>query len=403
MTQRLYYDDPYTTEFTARVVETLSVAGQPAVILDRTYFYPTGGGQPADRGSIDGVDVLDVAPREEDAAVLHVLAAPPDSVEVQCRIDWPRRFDHMQHHTGQHILTQAFVQVAEAHTVSFHLSEDSVTIDLDKPPMPPEVVAKVEDLANRVICEDRPVTQRLVDPSDTEGVRMRRMPGHLLTDGLRVIEVEGFDQTACGGTHVARTGEIGLIKIVRLDRHADGTRVEFRCGGRALHDYREKNDILLGLAAQLTCGYWEIGGAIDRLRADLKETQRMLRANTARLIEAEAAHLLASAEVRDGVRVISAAFEDRDVADVRALASRLVETPGTLVLFGLAGEKSQLILARSADLPHNMNQPLQAALPHLGDARGGGRPDFTQGGGVPAGLDAVRAALDAAAKALAGE
>ncbi len=400
MIERLYYDDAYLTEFSARIVQRLTVGGRPAVVLDRTAFYPTGGGQPHDTGVIGGAAVLDVFTREEDAAVVHVLAEEVGEDVVTCRLDWARRFDHMQHHTGQHILTRAFEQVAAAHTVGFHLSDESVTIDLDAPAIPPTLAEQAEDLANRIVWEDRPVVVRLVPRDEAAGVRVRLMPDHLLTPGLRVVDIAGFDQTACGGTHVARTGEIGIIKVLRLEKRGAETRVEFCCGGRALRDYREKHLILSQLAADLTCSHREVGEALARLRADVKAAQRALKAATAQLITYQAEHLLAQAVVAGKARIIKAAFEGREVGEVRALASRLIEAPGVVALLGIAGEKAQVILARSADLPYDLNTVLQQALAMLGEARGGGRPDFVQGGGVPASLEQVTAALDTAERVL---
>ena len=401
MTERLYYNDPHTLEFTARIRERTTHDGQPAVVLDQTYFYPEGGGQPADTGTLGGVEVRDVQPREESHDVLHVLAGePPAADTVTCAIDAPRRLDHMQHHTGQHILTQAFVEIAGAKTVSFHLGAESVTIDLDRADLPPDAIAAAEDLANRIVFEDRPVRAEVVSVEETDGVRIRSIPDNLHTGGLRVISVEGYDSTACGGTHVTRTGQIGLIKVIRVENHRGGSRVEFRCGQRALRDYREKNAILTGLAADLTVGYWEVGEAVERLRDALQESSRSLRAAHKDLLEFEAAKLLASAPSQDGVRLVQAAYDDRDAGWVRALASRLAAEPGTVALLGAAGEKAQVILARSGDLPYNLNPPLKAGLAALGDARGGGRPDFCQGGGVPATREQLQTALQAAADSL---
>src|SRR5829696_1341544 len=159
---RLYYDDAYTRDFTARIVERIEVDSHPAVILDQTYFYPTSGGQPNDTGLIGGVAVLDVMARKEDGAVVHVLAGEVEGETVACALDWVRRFDHMQHHTGQHILSQAFVQVARASTVGFHLSTDSITIDLDQTNVSDDAVTAVETLANDVVWANRPVTARII-------------------------------------------------------------------------------------------------------------------------------------------------------------------------------------------------------------------------------------------------
>jgi alanyl-tRNA synthetase len=401
MTQRLYYNDSYMAAFSARIVERTTHDAHPTVALDRTAFYPEGGGQPADRGDIGGVNVVDVQTRDADGAVLHVLAGdPPEGDAVDCHIDWPRRFDFMQQHTGQHVLTEAFVRAADAHTIGFHLSEDTVTIDLDRADLPPAVVTEAEALANRVIFEDRPVVTRLIDPADTEGVRMRAWPDELHTDGLRIVEVADFDTTACGGTHVARSGAIGLIKVLKVENHRDGSRVTFCCGGRALRDYAEKHAILSNLATELTVGYWEVGEAVDRLRDDLKGAGRALRSARGQLVELEADRLLASAPAHDGERIVSAAFTGLDGGEIRALAARLVESDGVVALLGAAGEKAQVICARSADLPYDMNAALRAVFDALGGGRGGGPPHFVQGGGVSAGTDALEEALRAGERAL---
>lgn len=399
---RLYYADSYTTAFTARVIERLTHNGQPAVVLDRTYFYPTGGGQPADAGSIGGAAVLDVFARPQDAAVVHVLTAPLAADEAVCQVDWPRRFDHMQHHTGQHILTQAFAQAAGAATVGFHLGPDSVTIDLDTPRLTDADTARAEDLANQIVWENRPVTARLVDLDSAEGVRMRRLPGQLDTDGLRVIEVEGFDRTACGGTHVARTGEIGLIKVLRLTRRGDKLRVEFRCGGRALRDYRDKNAIANRLTAALTCSQAEVGDAVERLQAELKRALSDLRASAAQNLAFEAAGLLSAASTRAGVRLVRAAFENRSGGDLRLLAGQLVAAPGVIALLAAGGAQTQMVFARSADLPHDMRAALNAAFAALGQGRGGGQPALAQGGSAVANTAQLKVALDAAERSLFG-
>jgi len=395
MTERLYYDDAYTNSFEARVVGHVDIDNRPAVMLDRTYFYPTGGGQPCDQGNIDGVAVVDVLTRPEDHAVLHVLDGKVTGDVVACQIDWARRLDHMQHHTGQHILTRAFIEIAGANTVGFHLSPDSVTIDLDVPQISPDMLAQVEDLTNQIIYENRRVSVRIVDADEFARLdaRMRKMPDHLETDGLRVIEIEGLDATACGGTHVAHTGEIGIIKVLKLERNGQETRVEFRCGQRALHDYRLKNAIANQLAAELTVGTWEIDQAVARLKADLKETRSAYKAAQNQLLEYEVDGLLATAAIHGEVRVIRAVFDNRDVAELRALAGQLADIQATVILLGTAGEKAQLIMARSQDLPYDMGEALKRALAVLGTERGGGRPEFAQGGGVPATVEEIETAL----------
>jgi alanyl-tRNA synthetase len=399
MTHRRYYEDSHTTQFEAEIVEYTTLAGHPTLVLDQTYFYPTGGGQPNDLGTINGVEVLDVQTREGDHAVVHLMAGPVETTGASCQIDWARRFDHMQQHTGQHILTQAFVTVAEAQTVAFHLGSESVTIDLDRADLSDTALMDAETLSNQIITQDRPVTATLIDPAQAEGIRMRRMPGELLTDGLRVVEVEGFDRTACGGTHVRRTGEIGLLKVVKTERRGDKTRVEFRCGGRALFDYHAKHVIISALAARFTRGYWEIEDAVEALQREQKETSRALRAARETLIGYDAERLLAGIE---SPGLIVAAFEERDAGELRTLASLLVERKGVVALLASAGKRVNVIAARHSEGTADMKAVLQTILGRLEEGRGGGRPDFAQGGAGPAELEAVQQALDAAASLLGG-
>lgn len=401
-TQRLYYDDSRTTDFTATIIDHLTLDGRPAVILDRTYFYPTGGGQPHDTGQIGGVEVVEVTSRKDDGAVIHFLSAEPPQGQVGCRIDRSRRFDLMQHHTGQHILTRSFEQIAHAHTTSFHLSADSVTIDLDQSDLSPELIDQVEDLANQIVYENRPVTARIVDPNQIDDVRIRKMPDVLTTDGLRVVEIEDFDRTACGGTHVRRTGEIGLIKIMGLPKRGEQTRVEFRCGWRALREFRARQQVIGQLAADLTVGYWELPQAIARLNDDLRSARQALRTATDRLLKVEASDLLQTARMVGDVRLITYACEGRDPSELRALANHLIAAPEVIALLGVAGANAHLIAARHPTAPGDMSALLKHALSSLGTDRGGGRPDFAQGGGVSADIAEIQSALDAAATLLSG-
>ncbi|GAB4575938.1 MAG: DHHA1 domain-containing protein [Anaerolineae bacterium] len=398
MTERLYYTDAYSTTFEARVVARASLAGSPAVILDRTLFYPTSGGQPHDTGTLNGVPVVDVMVREADGAVLHVLAGDLSAERVTGEIDWARRFDHMQHHTGQHILTAAFLEAAGADTVSFHLGSQAVTLDLDRADLADAEIAAAEALANRIVTQDLPV--RVLFPTEAEAAALPLRKRPEVNGKLRVVQIGEIDATACGGTHVARTGEIGLIKVVRAERYKGLTRVAFLCGGRALRDYGEKHAILMALSAELTTGYAEIGDALAKLRAENKQLRADLRAARQALLVHEAAELLAATPVQDGVRVIVGVWEARDPAEIRPLASRLVETPGTVALLGIAGASAQVVAARAADLDGpDMAAVLRGVLARLSEtARGGGRPDFVQGGGVMADAGALRAALDAAAE-----
>jgi alanyl-tRNA synthetase len=397
-TQRLYYSDSYATSFQASPVERTSYLDAPAIVLDRSYFYPTSGGQPHDTGTLNGVPVRDVVVRESDGAVLHILDGEIDEPSLTGQIDWERRFDHMRHHTGQHILTQAFIRVASAETIGFHMSADSITIDLDRANLTAQQIDAAEDLANQIVAENRPV--RAWYPAEDELVHLalRKVPE--VAGKLRIVAVEEFDVTACGGTHVARTGEIGIVKVLRVDKRGDAARVEFRCGTRALHDYRQKNALMNQLAAELTTGYWEVPAALQRLRDENKALRRDLRSLQGDLLAYEADRLWQAADRSDGYALVGEVFEDRDVSDVRQIAQHLIAHPATVAVCGIAGEKAHLIAARSDDLPHDMVTVLKQGLGVWNIDRGGGRPSFAQGGGVAATRAEVESALQAAMTAV---
>lgn len=394
-TQRLYYTDSTTAIFDARVIERTTLEGAPAVALDRTYFYPTSGGQPHDTGTLNTANVVDVVVGEHDQAVLHVLDRTLTEDAVTGRIDWPRRFDHMQHHTGQHILTQAFIRIANAETVGFHLSADTVTIDLDKPGVAPAKVTAAEDLANQIVTENRAIRTWFPTEDEISDLPLRKMPD--VSGKLRVVSVDDFDVTACGGTHVARTGEIGVIKVLRVEKRGDITRIEFRCGTRALLDYRQKHDLASQLAADLTTSYTEVPAVLDKLREENKTLRKELRTVRTALLDQEAERSWQHGEQRDGYRLVMRAFEGYDAAEVRQVVQQIIAHPATIALCGVAGDKAMLIVGRSDDLPHDMVPVLMRGLAVWNVERGGGRPAFAQGGGVAASHVQVEAALVAAA------
>jgi alanyl-tRNA synthetase len=399
MTERLYYEDPYLVRFSASVVEHLQWEGRPAVVLDRTAFYPTGGGQPNDTGflrdarTLEEIPVVDVAERESDGAVVHVLSAPLRAGEVEGRIDWDRRFDLMQQHTGQHLLSAAFLERFDANTVGFHLSDDYSTIDLDRAPLSAQDLTGVEALANAIVFENRQAVARFVPDEEVPDLPLRKVLAH--QGPVRVVEIPDFDCSACGGTHVRATGGIGLIKITRSERRGDETRVEFLCGGRALTDYAAKNKLVMDLAREFTVGHWEVADLVHRLAGDLKETQRELRRTRDALLDAEAVALWNGAAAVGEARIVRAHLADRPPDDLKHLAQRLVTHPQTVVLLaaGAAGQKGFLTFARSPDLDVHMGTLVRQACETMGGG-GGGRPEFAQGGG-PQG-DRVPLALDTA-------
>ncbi len=380
MNERLYYHDAYTKQFTAVITDRISENGRFAVTLNQTYFYPTSGGQPFDRGTLNGLPVVDVTIRAEDGVVLHWLAgAAPKEDEVTAVIDWPRRFDHMQQHTGQHILSQAFIRIAEAQTIGFHLSDDTVTIDLDVNALTGEELNRVEQLANQIVWENRPININMVTRAEVEKMPIRKIPP-AQTGKIRLVDIENFDLTACGGTHVSRTGGVGLIKIVKLERRRENVRVEFRCGGRALADYGSKNETVQELMAVLTTGQEALVTAVTSLQDENKTNQRLIKKLRNSLLETEAAQMLQNGQNLGDFILISRVFDENEGVNLRQLGTHLIQNPGVVALLGAAGTKSQLLFCRSDNAPGDMNLLLKEALKQLGGG-GGGTAMMAQGGG----------------------
>lgn len=398
MTERLYYFDSYARKFMARVRERTTFNDHPALVLDQTYFYPASGGQPNDRGTIDGVPVEDVIVRESDKAILHMVARSVETAEVECEIDWPRRFDHMQQHTGQHLLSQAFIRAAEALTVGFHLGIEAVTIDLDAEKIAPSVIDKAALIANDAVIANYPVRPWFPTPDERARLTLRKTPD---VDGpLRVVAMGDFDYNACGGTHVAHTGEVGLIKILKIEKQKKGTRVEFICGERALGDYDRKHAIVSQLANDFTCGQSEVIDSVTRLRAENQALRKELRTVRDTLLDYEAAELAAAAPSLNGWKVVRRAWPDRDLGELRGLATRLAASPGVVALLGSSGEKANLVFTRAADVDRDMNALFQSAVNHLNGARGGGSASMAQGGGANATMEQMQKVLELAQEIL---
>lgn len=389
ITERLYWQDPYCREFEAHLIRRAEVDAHPAVVLDRTCFYPSSGGQPHDTGMLSGIPVVDVIDAKDD--ILHVLAAPLDGEIVRGAIDWARRFDHMQQHTGQHILSRAVEQLLGADTVSFHLGVASSTIDINRESLDAAEAALVEELANRIVWENRPVSVCEVSAQEAGNLDLRKAVEAV--DRVRVVTVDGFDRCACGGTHVRATGEVGSIHIRGWGRQRDGVRIEFLCGRRAVDDYRLRDAILQRSANTLSVGVDELGEAIERLRMAEAEARYEAEGLKRRVLDLDVPRLAAEAEDVAGLHLISHVLHDYDGEGMRAIAQRLIQYPGMIVMLAVGGPAPQICFARSRDVDLDMGQLLRDAAGPFG-GRGGGRPHMAQGGGVD--KDRLTDVLDAA-------
>lgn len=391
MTERIFHADARTTTFSARVLARRNGPDGVEVRLDRTAFYAASGGQPHDTGRLGASRVLDVY-ETDDGALWHRLDSDVAD-EVQGVIDWERRFDHMQQHSGQHILSQAFLQTSGAETVSFHLGAERVTIDLAATEPGSESLLRAEERANLIVQEDREIRTHWTTRADVHRFPLRKPP---LVDGaIRVVEIDDFDWSACGGTHVARTGSVGLIKILGSERYKGGTRLEFVCGGRALRDYGWKHAALQDLAGRFSTLDREVPGLVVRMNDDNRDLRRRLRERAEADLDREAARLAAEAAPLPAGKVVRLVREVDDVEFLKGLASRLRRAPGVLALLGgrTPDGRAHLVLARADDLGADMNQTLRAVLALI-QGRGGGRPEMAQGSGPKS--DGLEAALDAA-------
>ena len=386
-------------EFSALVSETYQEESGCYVTLDQSYFYPTSGGQPFDKGTINGIPVTDVRVRKEDGAVVHVLESAPQTKEVTAVINWERRFDHMQQHTGQHILSQAFVQLAGAQTIGFHLSDDSVTIDLDKEKIEQPVIDAADELANQIVWQNRPIVVRWATHLEAQNLPLRKIPENG-SEKLRLIDIIDFDMTACGGTHVARTGEVGLVKVIRKETRNKKARLHFCCGGRALTHYRSVNQVVNGLTNQLTTGAADLAASVAKLQENEKASRRTLKRLQGQLNEIEAQELLRNGQKIGDNTLIVHVFVNEPNSKVRGLASRLVDEKSIIALLGSTGDRSHLVFGRSEDAPGSMKDLLQTALHQLGEGSGGGNEKFAQGTAPNADIHTIERALESAKRQL---
>ena len=398
-TERLYYHDSHLVEFEARVTDKSErVSGWTAVTLDRTAFYPTGGGQPSDTGTLDGARVLECIDAE-DEGVLHVIQgrAPDIGASVKGRIDWPRRLDHIQQHTGQHILSQAFVTLFNAPTRGFRVLDESCEIDVEIANPTNELIEHAVELANNVIWEDRQITIKTASTEEAAKLPLRKESSR--QGDLRLIEIDGFDLTPCGGTHAYRTGEVGLIAVRSWERAKGLSRIEFVAGVRALADYRRANKTARTVAGLFSAGRDDAPKLAARMVEENKELHRRVRSFEEVSARVEADELFASTSPNSaGVRVVTQIFANRDAESLKQLAQALISHPNTIALLGSRGhDAARLVFARSTDTIGDMNTLMREACAII-DGRGGGKSDMAQGGGKN--IEKLEEAINEAAKTL---
>jgi alanyl-tRNA synthetase len=406
MTERLYYENSFLYDFVAALLAVRHLPdGRRALVFDRTAFYPTSGGQTFDTGWIEWENldnpqalrpkfrVSEVMEDEASGEVLHVIepapelehaladatAAPGESaVRVRGFIDVERRRDHLQQHSGQHVLSAAFVELFELPTVSFHMGEESCTIDLEAKSLSPEQVRRAEERANQIVFEDRPVKTHFATPEQAREMGLRKIPP-AGRERLRIIEIADFDLCACGGTHVRSTGQTGAILLRKVEKVKQGMRVEFVCGERAVRFARKDYETLAEAAGLYSAHPWtapeQIRKSLEELKTAAKREHKLLE----EVAELTAAKMLAASEPAGGIKLIAQLLTGRDIAFAKMLAQKLVTEPGAVALLGCGAEQPALIFAQWRGGPFDMGALMKQEMARLG-SRGGGSRELAQGG-----------------------
>ena len=399
-TERLYYNDSRLLEFDARVIDLAKRGdGTTEVTLDRTAFYPTGGGQPNDTGMLGEALVIDCID-DDSKRVLHVIRGPAPQIgdTVHGKIDWLRRLDHLQQHTGQHILSAAFVKLFEAPTRSFRVLEHECEIDVALEDPTDERIEQAVNLANQIIWECRPIQIRQVTSAEAASLPLRKEPAR--EGELRVIEIDQFDLTPCGGTHARSTGEVGVIAVRSWERAKGLTRIQFMAGVRVLNDYRRANRTARAIAELFSAGREDAPALLAKSIEENKKLTHRVRELDELACRAEAEGLLRVSSPTPGspsgqpawggvsegssatsTRVIAKVFENRDAESLKHLALALIAHPNVVALLASRDNDTvRLVFARSSDARGDMNALMREACKVI-DGRGGGKPDMAQGGG----------------------
>jgi alanyl-tRNA synthetase len=376
-TERLYYTDSYLREFEARVLKSEPGPKGFRVYLDRTAFYPESGGQPMDFGTLGGIPVL--ALMEHEDAIVHELERQPEGGQVHGKIDWPRRFDHMQQHTGQHVLSAAFEKTGKYKTVSFHLGADVASIDLDSDRLGRRQIDEGEDLANHIVFENREVKIFFRPAAEANRLDLRKPA--LREGDVRLVEIADYDLSACGGTHVSRTGAIGLIVVRKVERMKGLTRVEFVCGGRALLTSRRDYQVLSEASKLLSASAGQLPGLIAKQMDELRAAHRAREKWAERMAKIQGLELWQAAPEKDGRRIVRHIFSEEENQDAKKVAHEIAAHQAAIALIGVKGKAAFLYFSQTPGGAADMGAILKQTVAKFG-GKGGGARDFAQGGGM---------------------
>lgn len=377
--QKLYYIDAYTKDFTTKIIkQDYDKEDNLYVVLNETAFYPTGGGQPYDTGTLNGTLVTNV--EEVNGEIRHFIAEQLETVEVEGKINWERRFDHMQQHAAQHILSAAFWDHFNIPTIGFHLGKETVTIDLETENLPAETIEKAVQIANNIVFENHPIRIQWMNLEEAKTLPLRKEP--TLTENIRVVIIENFDYNGCGGTHPRRTGEVGLIQVLNWERNKGGIRLTFIAGWRTLKLMGQQQQIMKDVSKQLNSSETDIPAKVAQLLISQKENEKAIQTINEKLLFAEANELLQQpAEIHAGF-LISKVFTNRSMQEVAKLSAIIIEQQEHAITYFVIenDDKLQCILACGKTVTLDMNALLKDALPAI-EGKGGGNKKSARGGG----------------------
>ncbi|WP_347551134.1 DHHA1 domain-containing protein [Pseudalkalibacillus hwajinpoensis] len=383
---KLFYQDPYITSFSAKLIKQgHDEAGRTYVVLDQTAFYPTGGGQPHDTGTLNGLNVIDV--EEVNGEIRHYLESTfYDQKEVNGEINWSRRYDHMQQHAGQHILSAAFEDQFGYKTVSFHLGQEMCTIDLDIPSLDEAEARRAEAFANEVIQHNLPIKTKWVNEEELAEYKLRKQVA--VADNIRLVIIPEVDYSGCGGTHPSSTGQVSSVSILKIEKQKKQTRVHFVCGNRVLTELYDKQGVVLGLTNVLNVPQSDLVQAAHRVLVQSKEHEKTIDELKDRLLTYEAKELLESAGMIHDQRVVHLISKEYGMRELQKLAKTILNEDATIIVFFISEMegKMQIVCGRGSEVNMDMNLALKGVLPLI-NGKGGGKKDFAQGGG-----EAIRSA-----------
>ncbi|WP_179863253.1 alanyl-tRNA editing protein [Bacillus toyonensis] len=379
MEQKLYYIDAYTKDFTTKIIkQDYDKEDNLYVVLNETAFYPTGGGQPYDTGTLNGTLVTNV--EEVNGEIRHFIAEQLETAEVEGKINWERRFDHMQQHAAQHILSAAFWDHFNIPTIGFHLGKETVTIDLETENLPAETIEKAVQIANNIVFENHPIRIQWMNLEEAKTLPLRKEP--TLTENIRVVIIENFDYNGCGGTHPRHTGEVGLIQVLNWERNKGGIRLTFIAGWRTLKLMGQQQQIMKDVSKQLNSSETDIPAKVAQLLISQKENEKAIQTMNEKLLFAEANELLQQpAEIHAGF-LISKVFTNRSMQEVAKLSAIIIEQQEHAITYFVIenDDKLQCILACGKTVTLDMNALLKDALPAI-EGKGGGNKKSARGGG----------------------